>query len=67
MWTKEFWLDCFERSIFAFAETMLGFMTITNSNINWLEALSVSGVAFLAAVFKAIIKQAIKDGKGNDR
>ena len=64
MWTKEFWRDTAERAICTFAEAMLGYLAVNSlADVDWVNALSVSGVAFIATVFKCIIMQAAKDGK----
>lgn len=64
MWTWEFWADTLERAIFTFAEAMIGYMAVNSlAEVDWMNALSVSGVAFLATIFKCIITKAIADGK----
>lgn len=67
MWTKEFWLDTLERSVCTFAEAMVGYMAVnTLAEVDWINALSVSGVAFIVTVLKCIIFKATADGKRND-
>lgn len=58
MRTKEFWLDLLERCIATFAEAMLGFLTVgvAISEVDWLMALSVSGVATMVTVCKCFMK-----------
>lgn len=58
MTTKEFWIDLVERSVATFAEAMLGFLTIGMAieQIDWLMALSVSGVAVMVTVLKCFVK-----------
>lgn len=58
MTTKKFWIDLIERCIATFAEAMLGFLTVgmALNEIDWLMALSVSGVATLVTVCKCFIK-----------
>lgn len=58
MTTKEFWIDLLERSVATFAEAMLGFLTIGMAieQIDWLMALSVSGVAVMVTVLKCFVK-----------
>lgn len=64
MWTWEFWGDALERAIYTFAEAMLGYLAVNSlAEVDWLNALSVSGVAFLVTVFKCIIVKAVADGK----
>lgn len=63
MWTKEFWRDTAERAIYTFAEAMLGFMAVSYKDIDWPNALCVSGAALLVTIFKCIVTQAIADKK----
>lgn len=65
MWKKEFWLDTAERTIFTFAEIMLGFLTADKilSPVEWKNALITAGVSAVATVLKCIVVQAVIDGK----
>ena len=58
MTTKEFWIDLLERSGATFAEAMLGFLTVGAAieQIDWLMALSVSGVAVMVTLLKCFVK-----------
>ena len=53
--SKEFWLEVAERAIKTFAEAMLSVITVSGvavgfSEIDWIKALSVSGVAVIISV-----------------
>lgn len=64
MWTWEFWSDTLERAVYTFAEAMLGYMTVGGfSDIDWKHALSVSGVAFIATIFKCILTYGMSEAK----
>lgn len=55
---RQFFIDLAERSIATFAEAMLGFLTVgvALNEIDWLMALSVSGVAVMITVCKCFVK-----------
>lgn len=57
LFTKEFWLETLERSIKTFAEVVLSMITVgqTFLDINWLNVLSVSGVAVVISIFTSIV------------
>ena len=61
MFTKEFWMDLVERVISTFAETFVGCVTIGAGfgQIDWIEILSISGVAAVTTLLKAFIKQGV--------
>lgn len=61
MFTKEFWMDLVERVISTFAETFVGCVTIGAGfgQIDWVEILSISGVAAVTTLLKAFIKQGV--------
>lgn len=64
MFTWEFWSDCLERAIYTFAEAMIGYLAVNSlADVDWINGLSVAGVAFLATIFKCIIAKAVADGK----
>lgn len=67
MWTKEFWLDTAERTVYTIAEILIGFITVdqTISPIDWKNALITSGIAGLATLLKCITVKAINDGKAD--
>ena len=64
MWTKEFWKDTAERTIYTFAEILLGFLTADQlvAEVDWRNALITSGIAALATILKCLLVQATKDG-----
>lgn len=68
MTTKKFWIDLIERCIATFAEAMLGFLTVgmALNEIDWLMALSVSGVAVMVTVCKCFIKIKPEDYRDKD-
>lgn len=61
MFTKEFWIDLVERVISTFAETFVGCVTIGAGfgQIDWVEIISISGVAALVTLLKAFIKKGV--------
>lgn len=57
--SKEFWLSIAERAIKTFAEAMLSVITVSGvavgfAEIDWIKALSVSGVAVVISVLTNI-------------
>lgn len=60
---KSFIKDLIERAIVTFAEAMLGFMSVGQAfgDIDWVMALSVSGVAVLVSVLKSIVASKVGD------
>lgn len=64
MTRKEFYIDLLERALATFAEAMLGFLTfgVAISEINWVQAISVSLVATMISVCKCFVKLR----RGND-
>lgn len=64
MWQKSFWKDAAERAIKTFAQVMLGFLVIGQSgvmDVDWVNTLSVSGVAAFASILMSIVGQGVGD------
>lgn len=64
---SEFFIDLLERALATFAEAMLGFLTfgLALSEINWVQAISVSLVATMVSVCKCFVKLKPQDADEN--
>lgn len=63
LFTKLFWLDATERVVATFGESFLAFIlaNATFTEVDWKIVLSVSGLAALASLIKAIVAAAKAD------
>lgn len=58
MWTKTFWKDAIERAIKTTAQSLVALWATGTTGIldvDWVNALSVAGLAFLMSVLTSII------------
>ena len=65
IFTKEFWMDTFERTLGTAAEATIGVISAvtTFSQVDWKVGLQVIGIAALATVCKCIIVATIGNKK----
>lgn len=65
IFTKEFWMDTFERTLGTMAEATIGVIgaATTFSQIDWTVGLQIIGIAALATVCKCVIVATV--GKKN--
>lgn len=58
IFTKEWWAAAGIRALKTFAQTLLGFISVTGiafGDVDWITALSVSGVAAVASICTSIV------------
>lgn len=63
LFTKLFWIDAFERIVATFGESLLAFFVVNAAftTIDWTMAFSVSGLAAVASLLKAVVAAAKAD------
>lgn len=64
MWTATFWKTTAERAIRTEAQVLLGFFVVGQTSVldvDWLQALGVSGIATLASVLTSIVATGVGD------
>lgn len=64
MWTATFWKTTAERAIRTEAQVLLGFFVVGQTgvlDVDWLQALSVSGIATIASVLTSIVATGVGD------
>ena len=64
MWTKEFWKTSLERAIRTLAQVLLSMIVVGETgflDVDWVQALSVAGLAAVASVLMSIGATGIGD------
>ena len=64
MWGVDFWKQAGERAVRTFAQVLLSMIVVGETgflNVDWVQALSVSGLAALASVLMSVSATAVGD------
>ena len=64
MWAATFWKTAAERSIRTAAQVLLGFLVVGETgvlDVDWEQALSVTGVAVIASILTSVIATGVGD------
>lgn len=64
MWAAIFWKTAAERSIRTAAQVLLGFLVVGETGIldvDWEQALSVTGVAVIASILTSVVATGVGD------
>ncbi|MFT3662003.1 MAG: holin [Gordonia sp. (in: high G+C Gram-positive bacteria)] len=63
MWTAQFWRDALERAIKTGAQTVAGLLVTgaTILDIDWTQAVAVTGTAVLASLLTSLVSSGVGD------
>lgn len=64
MWSKKFWKETAERALRTLSQVLLSMIIVGETgflDVDWLQALSVAGLAALASVLMSIVATGIGD------
>jgi len=64
MWNKQFWKETAERAIRTLSQVLLSMIVVGETgflDVDWLQALSVAGLAAVASILMSIVATGIGD------
>lgn len=64
MWSKTFWKTAIERALRTLAQVMLSMIVVGETgflDVDWLQALSVAGLAAVASLLMSIVATGVGD------
>lgn len=64
MWSKKFWKETAERAIRTLSQVLLSMIVVGETgflDVDWLQALSVAGLAAVASILMSIVATGIGD------